>query len=120
MFRPGGNKQAEADIMVVSDAGATGMNAQRGKWVLQYDIPHTAKTYWQRIGRIHRLGQTDDVDAITLNTDTILDQKRRRRVERKSGLREILTSPYEGMDETGLGAILAAQSAGSSDMKGAA
>ncbi|MDO8357291.1 MAG: helicase-related protein [Nitrospirota bacterium] len=108
-FRPGGNKQAEADIMVVSDAGATGMNAQRGKWVIQYDLPKTAKTFWQRIGRIHRLGQTDDVDALTLNTDTILDQKNHSRLERKSGLREMLTSPYESMDETGLGAILAAQ-----------
>lgn len=107
-FRPGGGKAAEADIMVVSDAGATGMNAQRGKWVLQFDVPNTAKTFWQRIGRIHRLGQTSDVDALTLNTDTILDQKKRKRLERKSGLREILTSPYESMDESGLGAILAA------------
>ncbi len=98
-FRPSGDRPASVDILLCSDAGAVGMNAQRGKWVLNYDYPHTAKTWWQRIGRIHRLGQTEDVDVVNLHTDTIADKKRRDRIERKSGLRDLLTSPYESLDE---------------------
>ena len=106
MFRPPAGREPEADIMVVSDAGAVGMNAQRGKWVIHYDIPHTAKTWWQRTGRIHRLGQKDDVDVVTLQTDSILDQKNKARLQRKSGLREMLTSPYEGLEDSGIASSL--------------
>jgi superfamily II DNA or RNA helicase len=106
MFNPPNAREPEADIMVVSDAGAVGMNAQRGKWVIHYDIPHTAKTWWQRTGRIHRLGQKDDVDVVTLQTDSILDHKNKARLERKSGLREMLTSPYEGLEESGIASSL--------------
>jgi len=106
MFRPPNGREAEADILVVSDAGATGMNAQRGRFVIHFDIPSTAKTWWQRTGRIHRLGQKHDVDVVTLQTDSLLDQKNKARLERKSGLREMLTSPYEGLEDSGIAASL--------------
>lgn len=41
-FSPDGDVAPSADILVTSDAGAVGMNAQRGQWVLQYDTPNTA------------------------------------------------------------------------------
>jgi len=94
-----------ADVMILSDAGAVGANLQRGQAVIHYDLPHTAKTWYQRTGRIHRLGQTHDVDVVTLQTDTYLDRKKKARIERKSGLRHLLTSPYEGLDDTGLAAV---------------
>ena len=34
--------EASADILVASDAGATGMNIQRGQWLIQMDTPMTA------------------------------------------------------------------------------
>lgn len=41
MFNPE-QGEPEADILVASDAGATGMNIQRGQWLYQYDTPMTA------------------------------------------------------------------------------
>ena len=41
MFNPE-QGEAQADILVASDAGATGMNIQRGQWLYQYDTPMTA------------------------------------------------------------------------------
>lgn len=98
-FRPPTGKEPEADIMLASDAGATGANLQRGRYLIHYDMPHTAMTWWQRTGRINRLGQKHDVDIHTLATDTIHDAKKRKRLDRKSGLRESLTAPYESLSD---------------------
>ena len=98
-FRPPPGREAEADIMVLSDAGATGANLQRGQWIAHYDIPHTSKTWHQRTGRIHRLGQQHDVHVHTLITDTRLDAKKQQRINRKHGLRAQLTAPYESLSD---------------------
>ena len=36
--------EAQADILVASDAGAVGMNLQSGHYLIQHDTPATAKT----------------------------------------------------------------------------
>ena len=93
---------ASADIMVTSDAGAVGMNAQRGQWLVQYDCPDTAMTHAQRNGRIHRLKQKNDVELIDLIANHPSEDAARKRLARKYELRETITSPYEGLDDTGL------------------
>lgn len=98
-FRPPPGRTPEADVMVLSDAGATGADLQRGKWIVHYDQPHTSKTFWQRTGRIHRLGQTDDVHVHTLVTNTKLDAQKQQRINRKHGLRAMLTAPYEALSD---------------------
>lgn len=105
-FNPEGDIDAEADILVTSDAGATGMNAQRGQWLIQYDAPQTAMTHAQRNGRVHRLGQKKNVELIDLMTDHPTERAARKRLAEKYELREIMTSPYEGLDDTGLAAFL--------------
>lgn len=98
--------EATADIMVASDAGAVGMNAQRGQWLIQYDTPDTAKTHHQRNGRIDRLGQKNDVELIDLVADHPSERRARERLMKKDELRGILTSSMEGLDDTGLAAYL--------------
>ena len=105
-FSPEGDVDATADILITSDAGATGLNAQRGQWLVQYDVPDTAMTHAQRNGRIHRLGQKNNVELIDLMTDHKTEQAARKRLAEKYELREILTSPYEGLDDTGLASFL--------------
>jgi len=85
--------------MVLSDSAATGANLQRGSWVIHQDIPSTAKTYRQRIGRILRIGQKNHVHVHTLETDTVLDAKNRQRLQRKDQLGNALTSPYEMLSD---------------------
>ncbi|HEX7906775.1 MAG TPA: helicase-related protein [Paraburkholderia sp.] len=101
MFNPE-HGDPQADILVASDAGATGMNIQRGQWLYQYDTPQTAMTHAQRNGRIFRTGQKNDVELIDAVPDHPEVHKARARLERKYGLRDLMTSPLEGLDESGV------------------
>lgn len=109
-FKPENGGEPEADILVASDAGAVGMNAQRGAWLVQNDTPMTAKTHAQRNGRIARLGQKNpDIELIDLVGDHPSEDKSRQRLKQKYALREVMTSPLEGLDDTGLAPYLRAQ-----------
>lgn len=94
--------EAQADILVASDAGATGLNLQRGQWLYQADTPDTAMTHAQRRGRIFRTGQKNDVELIDGVPDHPEVHKARDRLTKKYGLREMMTSPLEGLDDTGV------------------
>lgn len=98
--------EPEADIIVCSDAGATGANLQSGQWLVQYDTPDTAMTHAQRRGRIHRIGQRNAVELTDLVADHPSERRARSRLANKYGLRQLLTSPLESLDDTGLGAYL--------------
>ncbi len=95
--------RGEVDIIVASDAGATGANLQhRGEWLVHYDLPMTHKTWEQRSARIDRLGQKKAIEIHTLMTDTDHDRANLERLERKRLLGQIFQGPYEHMDDTGL------------------
>lgn len=94
--------EAQADILVASDAGATGMNIQRGQWLYQFDVPQTAMTHAQRNGRIYRTGQKQNVELIDGLADHPEVQRARDRLQKKYGLRELMTSPMESLDDTGI------------------
>lgn len=94
------------DVMVMSDAGAVGANLQRGKWLAQYDTPQTAMVHAQRNGRIHRMGQTEDVELMDLVADHKAERTARKRLENKYELRGIMTSSLEGLDDTGVAGYL--------------
>lgn len=109
---------ATADIIVCSDAGATGANLQSGKWLCQYDCPDTAMTHAQRQGRINRIGQKNPVELIDLIADHELDRRARKRLATKYNLRELLTSPLEGIDDTGLAHYLHRRAVGDDSAQG--
>ncbi len=98
--------EASADIFIASDAGAVGANLQRGSWLTQFDTPLTAKTHAQRQGRIHRLGQKNSVELLDLVADHPAERKARKRLADKYQLRDVMTSPLEGLDDTGLAGYL--------------
>ena len=107
-FAPKGGEAPTADVIVLSDAGATGLNLQRGQTLIQYDIPQTAMVHAQRNGRIRRLGQQRDVDLIDYATDSPYEARARQRLQRKYDLRSIFeTDAVGGLDEHDLGAFLA-------------
>lgn len=101
MFNPE-QGPAQADILVASDAGATGMNVQRGQWLYQYDTPQTAMTHAQRNGRVFRTGQRNDVELIDGVPDHPEIHRARERLQKKYGLRDLMTTPLEGLDESGV------------------
>jgi SNF2 family DNA or RNA helicase len=106
-FQPDKGKEPEAEIFILSNAGATGLNLQRGQTLINYDTPLTAMVHNQRKGRIFRLGQTRDVDVVDLVSNTEFEQRARERLHRKYDLRKIFVDPGESMDDTGLAAAIA-------------
>lgn len=102
----GADGKRDFDIIVASDAGATGANLQTGQWLVQYDTSHTAMTHAQRNGRIHRIGQKNDVELIDLVSDHASERKARERLKTKYALRDLMTSPMHDLDDTGLAAFL--------------
>ena len=53
--------RARAPIMVSTDAGAEGLNLQFCRHLVNVDLPWNPMRIEQRIGRLHRLGQTREV-----------------------------------------------------------
>ena len=64
--------RGEKQILISTESGGEGRNLQFCKMLVNYDLPWNPMRIEQRIGRIHRLGQTEDVHIINLSAkDTI-------------------------------------------------
>lgn len=57
-----------AQVMVATEAGGEGINLQFCHQVINFDLPWNPMRVEQRIGRVHRLGQTEDVQIYNLCT----------------------------------------------------
>lgn len=110
--------EAQADVMIASDAAAVGMNLQSGQYLIQHDVPDTAKTHGQRNARIHRLGQKQNVDLIDMVADHPDEHRARERLLKKYELRELMLSPQEGLDDTGIGHFIAQRRAEAAQTQG--
>lgn len=57
-----------AQVMVATEAGGEGINLQFCHHIINFDLPWNPMRVEQRIGRVHRLGQTEDVKIYNLCT----------------------------------------------------
>ncbi|WEK55489.1 MAG: SNF2-related protein [Candidatus Cohnella colombiensis] len=57
-----------AQVMVATEAGGEGINLQFCHHIINFDLPWNPMRVEQRIGRVHRLGQTEDVHIFNLCT----------------------------------------------------
>ena len=57
-------KGDQADILVSTEAGGEGINLQFCSVLINYDLPWNPQKVEQRIGRVHRYGQTNDVVVV--------------------------------------------------------
>jgi superfamily II DNA/RNA helicase len=103
--------EAKADILIASDAGAVGMNLQSGHYLIQHDIPTTAKTHSQRDARINRIGQKNSIELINLHADHKEERNAADRLSKKYGLKGMMASPLDGLDDTGVAGAIAARRA---------
>lgn len=101
MFNPE-KGEAQADVLIASDAGAVGMNLQSGQYLIQHDVSMTAKTHSQRQARINRIGQTKGIELVDLVADHREDRKARDRLAKKYELKDMMASPLDSLDDTGV------------------
>jgi superfamily II DNA or RNA helicase len=107
-FQGAPGRQATADVLIASDAAATGANLQRAKELIHFDQPMTYKTHEQRTARMDRLGQTEDVNVTNLLADHAYDRTARERVKRKQTLADIYQSKEGYLDDSGIAHTLRA------------
>ena len=79
-----------------------GMNLQSGRYLIQHDVPMTAKTHSQRNARIDRIGQKNGIELIDLEADHKEERRSRDRLEKKYALKDMMASPLDGLDDSGL------------------
>ncbi len=62
-------------VMICSDSGGEGRNLQFADTVINYDLPWNPMRIEQRIGRVHRIGQTQPVFVFNLCTAQSLESR---------------------------------------------
>ena len=77
----------QAQILLMTEAGAEGLNLQFCNLVVNYDLPWNPQRVEQRIGRCHRYGQQRDVLVLNfLNRSNAADARLYELLERKLNL----------------------------------
>ncbi len=63
-----------AQVLVATEAGGEGINLQFCNHIINFDLPWNPMRVEQRIGRVHRLGQTKDVKIYNLSTRGTIEE----------------------------------------------
>lgn len=77
-----------ARVMVATEAGGEGINLQFCNHIVNFDLPWNPMRVEQRIGRVHRLGQTQDVYIYNLATRNTIEEHILRLLHEKINLFE--------------------------------
>jgi SNF2 family DNA or RNA helicase len=62
-----------SQILVSTEAGGEGRNLHFCQTVINYDLPWNPMKVEQRIGRVHRLGQTGDIQIYNFSTENTVE-----------------------------------------------
>lgn len=63
-----------SQVLVATEAGGEGINLQFCNHIINFDLPWNPMRVEQRIGRVHRLGQTKDVVIYNLSTTGTIEE----------------------------------------------
>lgn len=61
-------------VLIATEAGGEGINLQFCNHIINFDLPWNPMRVEQRIGRVHRLGQTKDVKIYNLSTKGTIEE----------------------------------------------
>ncbi|PCJ20586.1 MAG: hypothetical protein COB02_03435 [Candidatus Cloacimonadota bacterium] len=85
----------EVTILLSTDAGAEGRNLQFAHYMINFDLPWNPMKVEQRIGRIHRMGQTHEVFILNLCTVGTIEEHIVNLLSRKIRLFERIVGELE-------------------------
>jgi len=72
-----------SDILISTDAGGEGLNLQFANTVINYDLPWNPMKIEQRIGRVDRIGQVNDVNVFNFILNDTVENRVRTVLEEK-------------------------------------
>jgi SNF2 family DNA or RNA helicase len=67
-------KNGECQVFLSTESGGQGLNLQFCHRLINYDLPWNPMRIEQRIGRVHRFGQVNDVEIYTMPTKGSIDE----------------------------------------------
>ena len=112
----------ESDILICTEAGGEGRNLQFCNILVNYDLPWSPLKIEQRIGRIHRFGQADDVYVYNFSTkDTVAERiltvlmKKLKLFEESIGMPDVILGEIE--EELNLSALFMRMAASKNNKK---
>ncbi|MFV8755067.1 DEAD/DEAH box helicase [Nannocystaceae bacterium ST9] len=77
----------ELAVLLSTDAGGVGLNLQRAASAcVHLELPWNPAVFEQRVGRIHRLGQSEPVDVYALVTEASIESRIAEQLGRKQAL----------------------------------
>ena len=85
----------DADVLVTTEAAGEGRNLQFCHIMVNYDLPWNPMQIEQRLGRLHRIGQTHDVQLTNLVTAGTIDDHLLRVLETKINLFELVVGELD-------------------------
>lgn len=66
--------RGRVQAMIATEAGGEGINLQFCHHMINFDLPWNPMRVEQRIGRVHRLGQQNDVNIFNLSTTGTIEE----------------------------------------------
>ncbi|ADC48404.1 Snf2/Rad54 family helicase [Alkalihalophilus pseudofirmus OF4] len=66
--------ESHAQVLIATEAGGEGINLQFCSHIINFDLPWNPMRIEQRIGRIHRLGQKNDVHIYNFAVEDTVEQ----------------------------------------------
>jgi SNF2 family DNA or RNA helicase len=82
-------------ILVSTEAGGEGRNLHFCRTVVNYDLPWNPMKVEQRIGRVHRLGQTGDIEIFNFSTENTVESHVLEILHRKINMFELVVGEMD-------------------------
>jgi len=92
-----GDFKRNARVLLCTEAGGEGRNLQFAFRLVNYDLPWNPMRIEQRIGRIHRMGQTKDVHVTSLACRDTIEDYLLKLLETKLNLFRLVVGEVDGI-----------------------
>ncbi|MEM1452961.1 MAG: DEAD/DEAH box helicase [Planctomycetota bacterium] len=92
------DEDPDARLLLLSNAGTTGLNLQSADTVVNVDVPWNPAVLEQRIGRAHRMGQKRPVQVYVLVTTETIEESMLGTLAMKDGLFQAILDPDSDVD----------------------
>lgn len=80
------NDNTDARVFISTDAGCTGLNLQTASYLINLDLPWNPAILEQRIGRIYRIGQRNNIQVINLVSMGTIEEQMLAKLQFKSSM----------------------------------